>query len=101
MATATKSSTVVSTKGQVILPKALRDQNNWGPGTRLIVEQTREGVLLRREPYFKPTRIEDVMGMLKYDGPTVSIEEMNEGLLRGVAEDDDRIMREYRDRDRD
>ena len=101
MATTAKSSTVVSTKGQVILPKALRDQNNWGPGTRLVVEQTAAGVLLRRAPYFKPTRIEDVMGMLKYDGPPISIEEMDEALLRSAAEDDARIMKDYRDRDRD
>ncbi|WP_398473141.1 AbrB/MazE/SpoVT family DNA-binding domain-containing protein, partial [Tardiphaga sp.] len=30
--------TLVSTKGQVILPKAIRDQRNWSPGTRLTVE---------------------------------------------------------------
>ena len=87
MAGAAKSSTVVSTKGQVILPKALRDQNNWGPGTRLVVEQTEAGVLLRRAPYFKPTRIEDVMGMLKYDGPPISNEEMDERLSEAFRRD--------------
>lgn len=95
MAATAKSSTVVSTKGQVILPKALRDQNNWGPGTRLVVEQTEAGVLLRRAPYFKPTRIEDVMGMLKYDGPPLTVEEMDEGVSEMFRRD---YGREY-DRD--
>lgn len=87
MAGAAKSSTVVSTKGQVILPKAVRDQNNWGPGTRLVVEQTEAGVLLRRAPYFKPTRIEDVMGMLKYDGPSFTVEEMDERVSEAFRRD--------------
>lgn len=87
MAVTAKSSTVVSTKGQVILPKALRDQNNWGPGTRLVVEQTGEGLLLRKAPHFKPTRIEDVAGMLRYDGPTLTIEEMNERVMEGFRRD--------------
>jgi AbrB family looped-hinge helix DNA binding protein len=30
----------VSTKGQVILPKAIRNQRQWGAGTKLIVEET-------------------------------------------------------------
>ncbi|MBX4158727.1 AbrB/MazE/SpoVT family DNA-binding domain-containing protein, partial [Lactiplantibacillus plantarum] len=39
--------TVMSTKGQVILPKPLRDHLRWPAGTRLTVEDTAEGVLLR------------------------------------------------------
>ena len=101
MAATAKPSTVVSTKGQVILPKALRDQNNWGPGTRLLVEQTEQGLLLRKAPHLKPTRIEDVIGMLKYDGPALSVAEMDEALLQAVADDDERIMEDYRRRDRD
>lgn len=95
-----KSSTVVSTKGQVILPKALRDQNNWGPGTRLVVEQTDEGLLLRKAPHFKPTRIEDVVGMVRYTGPTVTIEQMDQAVLDGAAEDWARFEQQSRE-DRD
>lgn len=69
------SSTTVSTKGQVILPKAIRDLRRWPAGTRLVVKDTPEGVLLTQEPVFPPSRMEDVYGMLKYDGPPVSIPE--------------------------
>ena len=52
--------TTVSTKGQVILPKAIRERRHWAAGTQLIVEETADGVLLRSAPLFAPTRPEDV-----------------------------------------
>jgi AbrB family looped-hinge helix DNA binding protein len=71
------STTTVSTKGQVILPKAIRQRRNWTPGTRLVVEDTPDGVLLKAAPVFAPTRPEDVAGMLAYRGPPKTIEEMD------------------------
>jgi len=35
--------TIVSTKGQVILPKAIRERRRWPAGTRLTVEDTDAG----------------------------------------------------------
>ena len=69
--------TTVSTKGQVILPKAIRDQRRWPSGTKLVVRDTPEGVLLSPEPVFPPTTLDEVFGMLKYDGPPISIEGMD------------------------
>jgi len=80
MAAAEKLTTTVSTKGQVILPQAIRRKRHWDAGTKLIVEDTPEGVLLRAAPLFKPTRPEDVFGSAKYDGPPVSIEDMNDAI---------------------
>jgi len=74
--------TVVSTKGQVILPKAARDTLQWEPGTRLTLEQTGDGLLLRRLPtIFAPTRPEDVFGSLSYTGESKSVEEMDAGIV--------------------
>ena len=39
-----KLTTTVSIKGQIILPKAIRQRRNWAPGTRLVVEETPNGV---------------------------------------------------------
>ncbi len=78
--------TVVSTKGQVILPAAIRKQRHWNAGTRLIVEETPEGVLLRSAPLFPPTRIEDVAGMLKHDGPPISLKDMDDAVTAAVME---------------
>ncbi len=73
--------TTVSTKGQVILPKAIRDQLQWDAGTRLAVEHTADGVLLKPlTTAFAPTRPEDVFGCLPYEGRPKSIEEMGAGI---------------------
>ena len=72
-----KTATVVSTKGQVILPKAIRDQRRWTPGTRLTVEVTADGVLLKSAPVFAATRIETVFGSLAPIGEAKSVEEMD------------------------
>jgi AbrB family looped-hinge helix DNA binding protein len=69
--------TVVSTKGQVILPKLVRRRRDWPPGTRLVVEETPDGVLLRRAPLFETTEVSDVFAMLKTDGRVRSLEEMD------------------------
>ncbi len=71
-----KLTTTVSTKGQVILPKAIREQRHWPAGTELMVEDTPEGVLLTAKPAFAPTRPKDVFGSLSYKGPTKSIADM-------------------------
>lgn len=80
MAAADKITTTVSTKGQVILPKSIRERRKWAPGTRLVIEETADGVLLKPAPIFAPTRHEDVAGMLAYTGPAKTIEEMDAGI---------------------
>ena len=72
-----KLTTVVSTKVQVILPKSIRDQRNWPAGTRLTVEDTAEGVVLKAAPLFAPTRVDDVFGALGHEGRSLSLEEMD------------------------
>ena len=82
MALQEQITTVISTKGQVILPKAIRDQRRWAAGTRLIVEDTPDGVLLRATPVFPETSIEAVFASLKYSGPALTIEEMDAVIAR-------------------
>lgn len=77
-----RTTTVISTKGQVILPKAIRDQRHWTPGTRLTVEDTPDGVLLRTTPAFPQTRIDAVFGSLRHKGPALSLQEMDEAIAR-------------------
>ena len=74
--------TVVSTKGQVILPKAIRDQRRWPAGTRLTVENTAEGVLLKPSPIFPASSIDAVFGSLRHEGPALSVDDMNEAIAR-------------------
>jgi AbrB family looped-hinge helix DNA binding protein len=84
MAAADTLTTTVSTKGQVILPKAIRQRRNWAAGTRLVVEDTPDGVLLKPAPVFSPTRPEDVAGMLVYHGQPKTIPEMDTAITNEV-----------------
>lgn len=73
--------TTVSTKGQVILPVAIREALNWKAGTRLLVENGAEGVLLKTAPVFAETRHDQVFCCLSYQGPAKSLEEMEAGIM--------------------
>ena len=81
MSAGKKLTTTVSTKGQVILPKEIRRQRQWGAGTRLVVEDTPDGVLLKSLPLFAETRPKDVFASLGYRGAPKSVEEMNAGIV--------------------
>ena len=78
---ASRSTTVVSTKGQVILPKAIRRHRRWEAGTRLLVEETDEGVLLKAAPHFPPTHPEDVFASLPPVDRPLTIEEMDAAVM--------------------
>ena len=82
MATSDKLGTTVSTKGQVILPKSIRDRRHWTQGTRLTVEDTPEGVLLKATPLFPDTAVDAVFGSMKRSGPALSLEEMDAAVAR-------------------
>ena len=81
MAVPERLTTTVSTKGQVILPKAIRQALHWETGTRLLVESTPDGVLLKLERAFAETRPEDVFGCLESGGAPKSLAEMEAGVL--------------------
>jgi AbrB family looped-hinge helix DNA binding protein len=81
MARAEKLTTMVSTKGQVILPSAIRQRREWGAGTRLLVEETVEGVLLKPAPAFAETRPRDVFASLPRRGRPKTLQEMEAGVL--------------------
>ncbi len=81
MSMAERLTATVSTKGQVTLPKAIRRALRWEAGTRLTMENTPEGVLLKPEPVFAETRLEEVFGCLAYRGTPKTLEEMDAGVL--------------------
>src|ERR1039457_910760 len=56
--------TRLSTKGQIIVPRAIRLAHQWGPGAEFLVEEVSEGILLRPLKPFAPTLFKDVAGSL-------------------------------------
>jgi AbrB family looped-hinge helix DNA binding protein len=80
MARAKKATTTISTKGQVILPKAIRDAKDWSVGKELLVEETADGVLLRAARPFRPTRPEEVFGRLDAREKHLKIEDFDKAI---------------------
>jgi AbrB family looped-hinge helix DNA binding protein len=78
--------TTVSTKGQVVIPKEIRERLGWEPGTSLEVEDRGDRVVLRRVRRAPRTTIDDLRGCLPYNGPPKTVEEMDEGIARGARE---------------
>ncbi len=74
--------TVISTKGQVILPKTIRAGRRWTAGTRLSVEETPEGVLLKSIPAFAQTTINSIFGSMHHKGSPLSLEDMEKAIAK-------------------
>ena len=72
--------TKLSTKGQVILPKAVRQRWRWDAGTELVVEETENGVLLRPTLLFARTAPKDVYASLPRPAKPKSLDEMAAGI---------------------
>lgn len=82
--------TTMSEKGQVVIPKDVRDRLRIGAGDRLEVVERADGVLLR-----KPARRSDesfdaitarIRSRIGYAGPPVTLEEMDTALSTMWAE---------------
>ncbi len=81
--------TLLSSKGQVIIPKAMRESHRWHAGTRLEALVTAEGVLLRPVSKTQKTSLPDGLAAIRrriaHQGPAFSLEEMNAAVLREAA----------------
>ena len=77
--------TRLSSKGQVVLPKSVRDAHGWAPGTEFTVELTSDGVRLRQRGPFAPTGLSEVFGSVTHAGPAKSLEDMDAGIRTTVA----------------
>ena len=69
--------TKLSSKGQIIVPKSLREAHRWKPGQEFVVVDTDEGILLKPKQVFEPTQLEDIVNRPPYQGKPKTIEQMN------------------------
>ncbi len=79
------STTVLSEKGPVVLPKAMRDALRWVAGMRLAVQDTPNGLLLTAVTPPKTRDVRSVAGCTGYRGPVVSVDAMNDAIRKGMA----------------
>ena len=76
----------LSSKGQIVIPKAIRAAHQWEVGQKLELIDTGDGILLRPEKPFPQTSIEAVAGILKYTGKPKSLEDMEAAIKKGAKE---------------
>ena len=85
------ASTKISSKGQVVIPKDVRERYRFVTGEALDVIDRPDGVLLRKRASKSDASFEEITTRIRsrvaYDGPAVSIEEMNETIAGMWARD--------------
>ena len=78
--------TRLSSKGQVIIPKSIRDARKWQVGQELVALNMEEGLLLTAKKSFAQTTIEQVAGCLSRKGKPKSLQDMKTAVRRGLKE---------------
>jgi AbrB family looped-hinge helix DNA binding protein len=78
--------TKLSSKGQMVVPKPIRDALNWPPGAELTVEKGEDSFVVRRKDTLPRTTVDEVVGCLKYDGPPVSLSDMERAIDNELRE---------------
>jgi AbrB family looped-hinge helix DNA binding protein len=80
------ATTVLSSKGQVIIPSPIRMAHQWESGQRFEAIDTGDGVLLKPAGPFRKTDLKEVASCLRYNGPAKTIAEMDEAISQGAEE---------------
>lgn len=81
------STATLTSKGQMTLPKDVRDDLNLKPGDRIDIVKVQGRYVLRP----RNLTVDDVYGMLRRPGQKpLTVEEMDEGIAKAVAERNER-----------
>ena len=81
---------LISTKGQIVLPKTIRASRAWGVGTEFTVEETSDGILLRPAGQFPETDLDQVVGCLRSKRKLKTPAQMRAAVEREVIRRHDR-----------
>lgn len=73
-------------KGQVVIPKTMRDALNIKAGTLLTVESRGQTVIYSAVPRPRTHSIDDLIGCLPFAGPPKSLEDMERGIEAAIDE---------------
>lgn len=70
----------ISSKGQFILPKAIRDRHHWEAGTEFVIIDRGSELIIKPTRIFPPTELESVDAPSPYRGKPLSLEEMDQAV---------------------
>jgi antitoxin PrlF len=77
------STITMTSKGQITLPAATRAKLRLIAGIKFLVTESDDGKIILTP---KTRDIRELRGILKYDGPPVSIEDMNLGIRKAAVD---------------
>jgi AbrB family looped-hinge helix DNA binding protein len=77
------SAVLISTKGQIVLPVAVRKALGLKPGMRVDVKLDGKSARLTPAPAKKTTTLEEIQSLLSYTGPVVPIRAMRVTKYKG------------------
>lgn len=80
------SSATLSTKGQIVIPREVRQEQGLVPGMTFEVEAEGGCIILRPVPEVRRTTLADLIGCSGYVGPSKTVEEMDEGIAEGARQ---------------
>ena len=75
----------LSSKGQFVLPKAIRDNHHWYTGTKFVVIDRGDEVLLRPVKPFTETSFESLDAPSVYAGPPLTLEDIDRAVANEVG----------------
>ena len=78
--------TRLSSKGQVMIPKGVREAHGWAEGIELSIEDLGNAIILRPIRMFPLKTVDEVFGILKYARKAKTIEDMQAGIDSAMTE---------------
>lgn len=76
MSTAEQDSVRLSSKGQLVIPRSIRERLQWRAGMELTIVPTGNGVTLWPKQQKSGSRLESLRGCLGYSGPKITDAEL-------------------------
>lgn len=70
------SAVLISTKGQIVLPVAVRKALGLTPGMRVNVKISGKSAQITPAPSKKTVSLKEIQSLLKYDGPAIAVSDM-------------------------
>lgn len=80
------TTTRLSTKGQLIIPKEIRDRHGWEAGAELEIEDRGDCLVVRKTGELPETTLEDLIGCTGYQGPRRSLDDMAAAIAEGARQ---------------
>jgi len=70
------SAVLISTKGQIVLPAAVRKAPGLKPGMRVDIRVEGKGARITPAPARNAAKLSEIQAILKYSGPRVPVNDM-------------------------